>query len=276
MKLQVLLLFAFLIIVSSVKSQQLDVMTYNIRLDIASDKENAWPHRKEFLSSQVLFLEPDILGVQEALPNQVDDLKETLTDYKFIGVGREGGHKGEYSGIYYNSNKVEVEDEDTFWLSTTPEKVSMGWDAACERVCTYGLFTIKESQQKIWVFNTHLDHIGETARKEGINLILNKIKAVNTKKIPVLVMGDFNVEPNSEVITTLKTQLADSREKAVIVYGPEGTFNAFQYHEPVTKRIDYIMISENINVEKYATLSSAIDFRFPSDHFPVIVRLMLK
>ena len=276
MKLRVVLLLAFLMVFSNSHGQKLNVMTYNIRLDNASDKENAWPHRKTFLSSQVLFLEPDILGVQEALPNQVDDLKEALVDYKFIGVGREGDHKGEYSGIYYNSKKVEVEYEDTFWLSSTPEKVSMGWDAACERVCTYGLFKIKESQQKIWVFNTHLDHIGQTARKEGMQLILDKIKTVNSGNLPVLIMGDFNVEPDSEVVAKIKTQLSDSREKAAIVFGPEGTFNAFKYDEPVTKRIDYIMISETINVEKYATLSSAIDFKFPSDHFPVFVRLLLK
>lgn len=254
----------------------LKVMTYNLRLDIASDKENAWPHRKEFLSSQILFLEPDILGVQEARPNQVEDLKASLKNYEFIGKGRDGGQEGEHAGIYYNTTKLSVEQEHTFWLSKTPDVVSKGWDSAYPRVCTYGLFTSKGSKQKIWVFNTHLDHVGEVAQKEGMQLILDKIKDVNTQNYPVIIMGDFNVEPNSEVVKILKTQLSDSREKAEVVFGPEGTFNAFKYEVPVTRRIDYIMVSEGIKVEKYATLSSAIDLRFPSDHFPVFVKLIIK
>lgn len=255
---------------------ELKVMTYNVRLDIASDEENAWPNRKDFLTSQVLFLEPDILGVQEAKPNQVEDLKASLKNYKFFGKGRDGGQKGEHAGIYFNTKNLSVEQEHTFWLSETPEVVSKGWDAAYPRVCTYGLFTLKQTKQKIWVFNTHLDHIGKVAQKDGMLLILDKIKEVNTTNYPVIIMGDFNVEPDSEVIKILKTQLSDSREKAEVVFGPEGTFNAFKYDEPVTRRIDYIIVSNGIKVEKYATLSSSIDLRFPSDHFPVFVTVIVE
>lgn len=276
MKRAIVLFFVFLMGYNDVKSQEVRVMTYNLRLDIASDNENAWPHRKRFLSSQILFLEPDILGVQEARPNQVADLKEALPYYKFIGKGRDGEQKGEHSGIYYNSKKVSVAQEHTFWLSTTPEQVSTDWDAAYPRVCTFGLFTLKENNKKIWVFNTHLDHIGEVARKEGMKLILAKIKAVNTKNYPVLIMGDFNVEPDSELVTSLKLQFLDSRNQAKYVFGPEGTFNGFKYNEPVTQRIDYIMVSNQIEVEKYAVLSSAINLKFPSDHFPVFVQFNLK
>ncbi|MBJ7880831.1 endonuclease/exonuclease/phosphatase family protein [Gelidibacter salicanalis] len=260
----------------ALKSNGLKVMTYNIRLDIASDKENAWPNRKAFVSSQILFLEPDILGVQEARPNQVTDLNDALTDYKFIGQGRDGGQEGEHAGIYYNSKRMTVQQEQTFWLSTTPETVSKGWDAAYPRVCTFGLFTFKQSKQKVWVFNTHLDHVGKVAQKEGLLLILEKIKRVNNHNYPVILMGDFNIEPDSEILTNLRTKFSDSRAEAEVVFGPEGTFNAFKYDEPITRRIDYIMVSEGISVQKYATLSSTIDFRFPSDHFPVFVQLMLK
>lgn len=269
-----LILMAF---IGSCKSQELKLMTYNIRLDVASDGENAWPNRKDFLSSQVLFLAPDILGVQEALPNQVNDLKKALTAYQFIGEGRDGGQNGEHSGIFYNSKRVEVAEVHTFWLSTTPDTVSKDWDAALPRISTYGLFTLKESKQKVWVFNTHFDHVGAIARKESIKLILEKIKEVNTKNFPVILMGDFNVEPTSEVMTLAKTIFNDSREEASIVFGPEGTFTGFNYNNPVTRRIDYILVSkEHILVEKYATLSSAIDFKFPSDHFPIFVQLSIK
>ncbi len=276
MKTPILSLIVLFMCIPSCQSQQMSVMTYNVRLDIASDGENAWPNRKEFLGSQILFLAPDVLGVQEARPNQVNDLKNTLTAYKFIGKGRDGEQEGEHSGIFYNSNRLELIEEHTFWLSETPEKVSKGWDAAYPRVCTYGLFALKESQQKVWVFNTHFDHVGAVAQQKGMKLILEKIKTVNIKNLPVIIMGDFNVEPNSEVITEAKTVLSDAKEKATVVFGPEGTFNGFKYNEPVTRRIDYIMVSDAVVVEKYATFSSAIDFKFPSDHFPVFVQVRIK
>jgi endonuclease/exonuclease/phosphatase family metal-dependent hydrolase len=253
-------------------------MTYNIRLDVASDGENAWQNRKYFLSSQILFYSPDILGVQEARPNQMADLKAALNDYKTIGIGRDGNNNGEYSAIFYNSKKVTVAQENTFWLSETPETVSKGWDAAYPRICTYGLFTVLESNQKIWVFNTHLDHVGNEAQLKGIQLILNKIAALNTSNYPVILMGDFNVEPTSELITNLKQTLNDSKEQAKITFGANGTFNGFKFNELVTRRIDYIMISKSskIEVEKYGVLTSSIDLKYPSDHFPVFVELTLK
>lgn len=277
MKTSIVSFLILLMFASGCKSQELKVMTYNIRLDIASDGENAWPNRKDFLSSQVLFLSPDVLGVQEARPNQVLDLKTMLPEYKFIGKGRDGGQEGEHSGIFYNPEKLVLESEDTFWLSETPEKVSKGWDAAYPRVCTYGLFRLKDSKQKVWVFNTHFDHVGGTAQKEGMNLILERIKKLNTKNYPVVLMGDLNVVPTSEVLTNATSVLVDTKKEAKVVFGPEGTFNGFQYHEPVTRRIDYILVSKELmSVEKYATLSSAIDFKFPSDHFPIFVQLLIK
>jgi len=133
----------------------LKAMTYNIRLDIASDEENAWPNRKDFLSSQILFLSPDVFGVQEARPNQIEDLNAALQDYKFIGEGRDGNGEGEFSAIYYNSNNLKVENQHTFWLSDSPTIVSTGWDAAYPRVCTYGLFSSNKTGKKFWVFRPH-------------------------------------------------------------------------------------------------------------------------
>lgn len=259
-------------------SHNLGVMTYNIRLDVASDGENAWINRKDFLSSQVLFYSPDIMGVQEARPSQMGDLKDALKDYKTIGIGRDGNNKGEYSAIFYNVKKVSVAQENTFWLSETPSKISKGWDAAYPRICTYGLFTILENNEKVWVFNTHLDHVGKEAQLQGIQLILKKIEALNTDDFPVIIMGDFNVEPTSELITNLKQTFNDSKEEAKIAFGSNGTFNGFKFNELVTRRIDYIMLSKSskISVKKYGALSSSIDLKYPSDHFPVFVELTLK
>ena len=261
-----------------VEKQSLSVMTYNIRLDVASDGKNAWTNRNHFLSSQVQFHGPDIMGVQEALPNQMNDLNNILIGYKDIGLGRDGENKGEHSSIFYNSKKIKVEKEGTFWLSETPDKISKGWDAAYPRICTYGLFTLLESNQKIWVFNTHLDHVGGEARLKGMELIQKKINTLNTDHFPVIVMGDFNVEPSSELITNLKKKMNDSKDIAKITFGSNGTFNGFKFDELVTRRIDYIMVSKTstIEVEKYGVLSSLIDLKYPSDHFPVMIELRLK
>jgi endonuclease/exonuclease/phosphatase family metal-dependent hydrolase len=261
---------------SESKIENLSIMTYNIRLDLASDGENVWSNRKVFLSSQVQFYSPDIMGVQEALPNQMIDLKSTLKDYNTIGLGRDGSDIGEFSAIFYNKNKVKVESENTFWLSETPNEVSKGWDAAYPRICTYGLFTLLESNQKIWVFSTHLDHVGAEAQKQGVKLITKKIEELNTNSIPLVVIGDFNVEPDSELILDLKQKMNDSRDITKVIFGSNGTFNGFKPLEPVTtRRIDYIMVSKSseIQVEKYGVLSSLKDLKYPSDHFPVYVEL---
>lgn len=278
MKQYLIVLAASIMGLANCKSQNLDVMTYNIRLDLASDGENVWENRKDFLTSEVLFYSPDVLSVQEARPNQMDCLKTVLKNYKAIGLGRDGKDTGEHSSIFYNTKKLKVEKAATFWLSETPSQVSKSWDAAYPRICTYGLFTILENNQQVWIFNTHLDHVGERARLKGMALILKKIDEVNTKNFPVVLTGDFNVEPNDILITTLKQKMKDSKDMAKVILGPNGTFNNFVYDKPATRRIDYIMLSksDNIEVEKYGVLTSSINSKYPSDHFPVFVTLNLK
>ena len=262
-----------------INAQNLKVMTYNIRLDIAVDGENDWSHRKEFFTSQIQFYEPDVFGIQEATPNQVIDISNALSQYNHIGIGREGVGKGESSNIFYKKERFSISNETTFWLSETPNEISKGWDAACNRVCTFALFEDLKSKKSFWVFNTHLDHIGEVARTKGIELILSKIEAVNIQKLPVIFMGDFNSEPNENRIFALKKIMNDSRELSVEKpFGPFGTFNNFEYNEPATKQIDYIFLSKNsfFNVNKYDVLTDSKNLRFPSDHFPVFVEMSYK
>lgn len=262
-----------------INAQNLKVMTYNIRLDVAVDGENDWSHRKGFFTSQIQFYEPDVFGIQEATPNQVIDISNALSQYNYIGIGREGIGKGESSNIFYKKERFSVSNETTFWLSETPNEISKGWDAACNRVCTFALFKDLKSNKSFWVFNTHLDHIGEVAKTKGIELILSKIEAVNIQKLPVLFMGDFNSEPNENRIIALKKIMNDSRELSVEKpFGPFGTFNNFEYNEPATKQIDYIFLSKNSSfiVNKYAVLTDSKNLRFPSDHFPVFVEMSYK
>ncbi len=273
---QLSVLVGFIGIGAFCHAQNLRVMTYNIRLDIASDGQNAWPLRQETLSSQIRFYEPDIFGIQEARPNQVIDLSNALPQYDQVGMGREGPGKGESSNIYYKKDRFRILESNTFWLSETPGKISLGWDAAYNRVCSYVLLRDKKARKKLWVFNTHLDHVGEEARSKGIQLILSKIASLNTKNFPVILMGDFNSEPASERISMLKKVMNDSRELSEEKpFGPEGTFNGFNHQEPVTRRIDYIFISKNdkLKVKKHAILTDSKDLKYPSDHFPVFVQL---
>lgn len=260
-------------------AQSVKLMTYNIRLDVATDGDHDWTHRKDFFTAQIQFYEPDIFGVQEAKPNQVTDISNALATYNKIGIGRDGIDQGESSNIYYNKERFLLIETNTFWLSQTPDTISKGWDAACNRVCTYGLFKDKKTKKYMWVFNTHLDHIGEEARTRGMVLILSKIALLNQKNYPVIFMGDFNSEPDTERMMALRKDMNDSKEISVQKpFGPYGTFNNFKHNEPVTKLIDYIFISKSadITVLKYAVLSDSKDLKYPSDHLPVYVELAYK
>jgi len=258
--------------------QSISIMTYNVRYGLADDGDNSWNNRKEFLASQINFYNPDIFGTQEGLPFQIEFINSQLPDHSFIGQSRDADGKGEYSAIFYNHKKFEILKQVTFWLSPSPLVPSKGWDAAYPRICTYGLFKDKETNNKFWVINTHFDHVGKIAREKSAQMILKKIKEINTKNYPLIFMGDLNAEPNSNPIAKLNSELNDA--KAISIekpFGPSGTFNAFKFNEPVTKRIDYIFISKNntIKVNKYAVLSDSKDLKYPSDHLPVYIEISL-
>lgn len=272
-----IILVVFLLFVSvSFYGQNLKIMTYNIRLDVASDGENAWPKRKDYFTSQIQFYGPEIFGVQEATPNQVIDIASAFPNYNRFGIGREENGTGEACTIYYKKDRFKVQDSNTFWLSETPNVVSRGWDAACNRVCTYALFTDLKTKKTFWVFNLHLDHMGEEARVKGVQLVLKKISEVNTKKYPAFLMGDFNSEPNTPQIAEIKKVMNDTRDVSIEKpFGPSGTFNDFKHNEPVTLLIDYIFISKNsgLKIQKHAVLSDSKDLKYPSDHLPVLIEI---
>lgn len=256
---------------------QMNVMTYNVRYANENDGENSWSQRKNRITNQIKFFEPDIFGVQEALLMQMEHFKENLQGYEYLGVGREDGQEqGEFSAIFYKAEKFRVLKTETFWLSETPTQPSIGWDAAYGRICTYALFQEQHSQKKFWVFNTHFDHMGEKARENSVALILKKIEQLNEENYPVILMGDLNLEPDSEPIKLISETFEDSRRVAKnVTFGPEGTFNAFEFHTPVTRRIDYIF-TKKVDVLKYAVLTDSDDLKYPSDHFPVFVKLQFK
>lgn len=256
---------------------QMEVMTYNVRYLNETDGENSWSKRKDDLAKQLQFHEPGFLGVQEAVKEQLEHFQDHLENYKYLGEGRDGGQKGEFTAIFYDTRKFEELESGTFWLSETPEMPSMGWDAAYPRICTYAKFRSKDSGKEFWVFNTHFDHQGIEARKKSSRFILEKIEEFNKEDLPALLMGDFNLEPETEEIQFLSDEMEDSKAVAQLSFGPEGTFNGYKFMEPVNRRIDYIFLSKgDFEVLKYAVLSESKDLKYPSDHLPVLLELKIK
>ena len=249
------------------------IISYNIRYDNRWDKENLWSLRKNRLSQLLMDYDPSIFGIQEGLLNQVEWIDSTLKNYNYIGVGRDDGKlKGEFCAIYFDTTQYEVKENSTFWLSNTPDQVSVGWDAALERICTYGLFKNKMSDKMIWVFNAHFDHVGKTARKKSSELILKKIKELNTKSLPVILMGDFNSNPDSDPIKVFKNNLQDALEiSSTKLKGPKGTFNGFNTMHPMDNRIDYIFVKD-MKVTSYRHIDDRLsNNRHISDHLPVMI-----
>lgn len=275
MKKSTLTVALLLMIAATTQAQDLRVMSYNIRFNNPKDGPNAWSERKDYLLNQILFSEADFVGIQEGLLDQVEYLDEALPGFNYVGIGRDDGKTaGEFSALFYKK-QYKLLDSGTFWLSPTPEKPSKGWDAALNRVCTYARFKGKKGK-KFWVFNTHFDHRGQVARVESVKVILAQIAALNTKNEPVILMGDFNLPPESEAIQQVTGTLNDTYTSSELPpFGPKGTFNAFSWTQDINRRIDYIFVSSDIQVKHMAILTDSKEQRYPSDHFPVLAKLRL-
>lgn len=261
-------------------------MTFNIRLNVASDSLNAWPHRKQMAASMVQFYQADIVGVQEALIDQVHDLEARLPEYEWFGIGRDDGkEQGEFMAIFYLKDRFTILEDSTFWLSETPEVPGKGWDAACNRTVTWGKFLDKETNRTFYFFNTHFDHYGELARIESAKLILRNIRAI-AGNADVVLTGDFNSTPDSDpyIALTSITKAANSvnllDSKSITQdphHGPNGTFNGFDLStlNSRAREIDYIFVTKGIGVKKHATLADTFDGFFPSDHMPVFAEIII-
>ncbi|MDR7273036.1 endonuclease/exonuclease/phosphatase family metal-dependent hydrolase [Pelomonas saccharophila] len=260
--------------------EALRVATFNLRLNLASDAPNDWPHRKALVKALIQYHDWDLFGTQEALPEQVADL-EQLPGYRRVGVGRDdGAGRGEHAAVFIRTSRLELLRQGTFWLSETPERPSKGWDArCCNRIVTWAELRDRQAPQagSFFLFNTHFDHEGVVARRESARLLLSRWKAL-AGDAPALVIGDFNAAPGSEPVQLLRAALRDARDSSrTPPYGPEGTFQGFRIDAPLAEqdRIDHIFHTPGIEVLKWAALTDSRQGRFPSDHLPVqaVVRL---
>lgn len=255
------------------KGIPINIITYNIRYNNPDDGVNAWPNRKDHVKALVKFHDADLLCVQEALSEQFDAILEN-SGFDVEGVGREDGkRKGEFSAIYFNKNRFTKKDGGTFWLSETPDVPSKGWDAALNRVCSWVRLYDQLNKKEFLVFNAHYDHKGVKARIESAKLIKQKIQQI-APALPVVFTGDLNVTPETEAISTIKSFLSDAKEiSQEPPYGPNGTFNDFNFNSDLKDKIDYIFVNKGFKVQKFAVLSDSKDKRYFSDHLPVFARL---
>lgn len=285
MKKLIYLLLPSLLFISSCKTKplELNVMTFNIRLDVPSDSLNSWQYRKDNAAEMVRMNDVDILGMQEVLLNQMNDLKERLPQYTAIGVGREdGADKGEFSPIFYKKDRFSAIESGTFWVSETPELAgSKGWDASYIRVATWAILKEKATGKEIFAINTHLDNDGLVARKEGGNLLLKKAEELG-KGLPIVLTGDFNDTPQSEAIKNITdaskaNYLVDSKTIALKTSGTDWTFHNFgRLAESERPLIDYIFVSKQIKVQDYVVLPDTLNGTFVSDHKPVLSKITIE
>ncbi len=247
---------------------RLTVMSYNIRNGEAKDGTNSWEYRYPASAMMLDDQKPDIFGVQEAYLYQVKYLTEFPGFYKSVGVGRDDGKtKGEYMSIFYNKKTVKMIKWGTFWLSETPDEPSFGWDAACRRTATWALLKDKKTGNRFYYINTHLDHKGKEARRNGLKLIVDYIDKMNPKGYPMVLTGDFNMTPDSPEFEELVKRMQDAREVAPIT-DHLATFNGWGKSD--SSIIDYIFIKGWSKCISYETVRKPyMDRKFISDHYPI-------
>ena len=249
----------------------LKVMSYNIRLGSAQDGTNSWSLRYLATGEMLKDQKPDVFGVQEALEYQIRYI-EDMCGYESVGVGREDGKKeGEHMSILWNKKKVSMMKWGTFWLSETPEKPSKGWDAECFRTATWALMKDKATGSKFYFVNTHLDHVGAEAQKNGLKLIVEKIAQINDDGYPVVLVGDFNMEPGNKTMAEIDVAMQSARNIAEKTDSHD-TFNGWGKGSGI---IDYIYVSGFSSCPEYQTVTKRYeDRKFVSDHYPVFARLI--
>ena len=251
----------------------LSVMTFNMRYDNPEDGQNNWRFRRERVAGVIKAQEVDVLGTQELLSNQFNDLSGLLTGYQGVGVGRlDGVESGEYCGVFFRKDRFTLLASGTFWLSETPEVVgSLGWDGACERIATWVVLRDRDGREFFFI-DTHLDHVGQVARDEGVSLLMKRIETLSGGR-PVILTGDFNSEPGSSVVAHVQKDgvLRDAKAIAAQRSGTDWSFSDFgQIPEAERPLLDYIFVSGDIEAVRYEVLPDTFDGGYVSDHAPVM------
>lgn len=259
------------------KPLEIKAISYNIRYSGSpeTDQQNHWEYRKDASIKMVNEEQPTIMGVQEALINQLNYLNQNLPKYDYYGIGRDDGKlKGEFMAIFYKKEDVELLDHGTFWLSETPDIPSKGWDAQCYRTCTWAIFKYKANDKQFAFFNTHLDHKGKQAQQLGLKTIVDKIGQLIPEDMPIFLSGDFNTRTDNPIYAPLKAIMTDSR-KLAFTTDFRGTYNGWKIRTD-TVAVDHIFV-RNVEVAQFIVLRDKnYGAPFISDHYPVLTKASFK
>lgn len=286
MKFSLLAIFAIApdvdVIAQADSAHSINVMSFNIRFNNPDDGVHAWPHRKTPVANTIRFHQADLVGVQEALHEQMEDLSALLPEFKWLGAGRDDGKaRGEYSAIFYRHARFALLESGNFWLSEKPEQPgSKGWDAAITRMVTWAKFKDRRTGKTFFQFNTHFDHIGQKAREESAKLLRARVSKIS-ENMPVVITGDFNATETSSVYAIMiaapesgARALHNARDlSARPHHGPSWTFHGFGHAKERTG-IDYIFVSNGARVLRHAAIYDFGEERYPSDHLPVLAELV--
>ncbi|WP_368107034.1 endonuclease/exonuclease/phosphatase family protein [Bacteroides nordii] len=248
---------------------EITICSFNIRGSNMDTGVNAWSNRKKMVIREFGNYQYDIVCMQEPLTDQIQDFL-SIDIYEWLGVSGQGTPDSDvFTPIFYNKKKLNVLDYGTFWLSETPDVVSRGWDGKFPRICTWAKFRDIENCRSFYVFNTHLDHVGEVAKLEGARLICRKIKEMTAEEA-VFITGDMNSTPETPPIHTFLSEFSNSREIATEKSGPAGTAHSYGKLYPPSQ-IDYIFVNEYISVTKAITITKNSDPVYMSDHYPIVI-----
>lgn len=276
---RVTIFFLFLFASFSGFAQAFIAGTFNIRMQTPGDTGNLWTSRAPLVAALLRFHEFDVFGTQEGFRNQLNDIRQSLPEFDYYGVGRDDGkEKGEHSAVFYRKERFKLLGKGDFWLSETPDQPSLGWDATCcNRICTWVRLQDNQSGKSFYFFNAHYDHQGVVARKESSRLILQRINTIAGNE-PVIFTGDLNGDQQSEWYQTIAQSkvLSDTYRQANFPYANNGSFNGFGRNVAKSAIIDHIFVSNHFLVNKWGILSDSFRGKYPSDHFPVMASVTLK
>ena len=252
----------------------LSIMSFNIRLPAESDGADYWETRKPLAVRMLREEAPDVIGMQELVKSQAEYLARELPQYAWFGRGREADGGGEHMGVFYRRDRLKVVESGDFWLSDTPDVPgSISWNHPHPRMVSWALFERRSDRKRFYLFNTHLPYReqDEAARLKGANAIAQRLAALPAG-VPVVLTGDFNTTPDSEVHAVLAKTLQDAWTTASRVEGSDATFHGFTGN--ADKRIDWIFV-KGLQVDAATSVNTRWGGRYPSDHFPLVVTLRL-
>ncbi len=254
----------------------LTVMSFNIRYGTASDADNHWLKRREQLFALLREQQADVIGLQEALHDQIEEILQAVPGYDYVGVGRSDGRRaGEYAAILYRTARLRPRRSDTFWFSDTPGVVkSTSWGNQIERICTWAYFEDREGPA-FYLYNVHLDHQSQPSRERSAALLLERIKT-RDPGAPAVVTGDFNAGENNPAAVAMRASFLDSFRVLHPDAREAGTFNGFTFGQTSGDKIDFVFVEPGTDAVEAAIVRTSRDGRYPSDHFPVTARIRLR